>query len=47
MTGQSPVIVAGGTIYAFTLFIVMVIAIISGWGRDYEGSNRESLKQKK
>jgi Na+/H+ antiporter NhaC len=46
MTGQSPVIVAGGTIYAFTLFITMVVSIISGWSRDYEGPNRESLKQK-
>jgi Na+/H+ antiporter NhaC len=45
MTGQSPVAVAGGTIYAFTLFITMVVSIASGWGRDYEGSRGESVKQ--
>jgi Na+/H+ antiporter NhaC len=45
MTGQSPVVVAGGTLYAFTLFITMVVSIASGWGRDYEGSQGESVKQ--
>ncbi len=45
MTGLSPVAVAGGTIYAVTLFGTFLFAVLSGWGRDYEGKNHESLKE--
>ncbi|MCD8222390.1 MAG: Na+/H+ antiporter NhaC family protein [Clostridiales bacterium] len=36
LTGLSPVIVAGGTIYGFALFVVFLIAVITGWGRRKE-----------
>ena len=36
LSGLSPVVVAGGTIYAFTLFIVFLFAVITGWGRKKE-----------
>lgn len=46
LTGLSPVTVAGGCLYAFTLFGTMVFALATGWGRDYEGENGESVKKK-
>lgn len=36
LTGLSPVIVAGGTLYGFVLFIVFLAAVITGWGRKKE-----------
>ena len=36
LTGLSPVMVAGGSIYAFTLFFVFLFASITGWGRMVE-----------
>ena len=45
LTGLSPLVVAGGTIYAFTLFITMCVAVGTGWGMRYEGPNGEELKQ--
>lgn len=33
LTGLSPVVVAGGTIYGFVLFAVFLAAVITGWGR--------------
>lgn len=45
LTGLSPVAVAGGTLYGFTLFAVMVVAVATGWGRDFEGKNGEAVKQ--
>lgn len=45
LTGLSPLEVAGGTIYAFALFGVMIYAVASGWGRKYEGPNGEELKE--
>ncbi len=36
LTGLSPVSVAGGTLYAFTLFLVFLIASFTGWGRMME-----------
>ncbi len=36
LTGMSPVVVAGGTIYAFALFFVFLAAVITGWGRQKE-----------
>lgn len=36
LSGLSPVVVAGGTIYAFALFIVFLAAVLTGWGRQKE-----------
>ena len=36
MTKLSPVIVAGGTIYAFCLFLTFLVAVLTGWGRRQE-----------
>lgn len=33
LTGLSPVLVAGGSVYAFTLFFVFLFASITGWAR--------------
>ena len=44
LTGLSPVEVAGGTLYAYSLFLVMCYAVITGWGRRFEGENEEELK---
>jgi Na+/H+ antiporter NhaC len=49
LTGLSPVVVAGGTIYGFVLFIVFIAAVLTGWGRkpevetEPEGSAYESI----
>lgn len=43
LTGLSPLLVAGGTIYAVTLFGVLLFAVITGWGRKFEGKNGEEL----
>lgn len=43
-TKLSPLVVAGGTVYAFALFGTFLVSIITGWGRDYEGKNGESVK---
>ena len=32
LTGLSPVVVAGGTIYGFVLFVVFLGAVLTGWG---------------
>ena len=32
LTGLSPVVVAGGTIYGFVLFAVFLGAVLTGWG---------------
>lgn len=44
LTGLSPVIVFGGTLYAFSLFTVFIVSIITGWGRTFEGKNGELSK---
>ncbi len=36
LTGLSPVVVAGGTIYGFVLFFVFLAAVLTGWGRKNE-----------
>lgn len=36
LTGLSPVVVAGGTIYGFVLFAVFLAAVLTGWGRKKE-----------
>lgn len=33
LTGLSPLAVAGGTIYAFALFLTFLFAVLTGWGR--------------
>lgn len=44
-TGLSPLAVAGGTIYAFALFATLLVSIITGWGRRYEGPRGEAEKE--
>lgn len=44
-TGLSPLAVAGGTIYAFALFATLLVSIITGWGRRYEGPKGEAEKE--
>lgn len=34
LTGLSPVVVSGGTIYGFVLFIVFLVSVLTGWGRE-------------
>jgi len=36
-----------GTIHPWMLFIVFVIAVVTGWGRAYEGENGEVVKSRK
>ena len=45
LTGLSPAVVACGTIYGVVLFLVLLAAVLTGWGRRYEGKNGEELKQ--
>ncbi|MBO7358324.1 MAG: Na+/H+ antiporter NhaC family protein [Clostridia bacterium] len=45
LSGLSPLAVAGGTFYGVVLFIVFLVAIITGWGRRFEGKNGEELKE--
>lgn len=33
LTGLSPVVVSGGTVYGFVLFIVFLVSVLTGWGR--------------
>lgn len=47
LTGLSPLTVAGGTLYAYFLFAVMCVAICTGWGRTFESSTGEEIKNKK
>lgn len=44
-TGLSPLAVAGGTIYAFALFATLLVSILTGWGRRYEGAEGEAVKE--
>lgn len=39
----SPVALAGSTYHCIALFFVLLFAVISGWGRKYEGRNGELL----
>ncbi len=36
LTGLSPVVVAAGTVYGFALFVVFLVAVLTGWGRKAE-----------
>lgn len=44
LTELSPLVVAGGTVYAFALFAVMIFSVAVGWGRtqEDEDSSQES-----
>ncbi|MBR2835001.1 MAG: hypothetical protein IKE43_04735 [Coriobacteriales bacterium] len=41
----SIVAVAGCTFYCMALFVMLVISIITGWGRRFEGENGEPVKE--
>lgn len=45
LTGLSPYQVALGSLYSFILFLVLLFAVITGWGLKYEGKNGEELKE--
>ncbi|MCD8122147.1 MAG: Na+/H+ antiporter NhaC family protein [Clostridiales bacterium] len=36
LTGLSPVVVAAGSVYGFALFVVFLVAVLTGWGRKKE-----------
>lgn len=40
----SPVNLAGAALHCWFLFAVLLFAVLSGWGRKYEGSNGEMVK---
>lgn len=44
LTDLSPIDVSKGLIYPMVLFLVLLFAIITGWGLRYEGENQEQLK---
>lgn len=44
LTDLSPVVVAGGTLYGYALFITFLVSVITGWGREFEGENGEPVK---
>lgn len=41
----SPISIAGSTLHCWFLFVVLAIAVITGWGRKYEGPNGEPVKE--
>lgn len=45
LTGVSPAQVALGSIYTVSLFVVFLVAIVTGWGLVYEGKDGEELKE--
>lgn len=45
LSGLSPVQVALGTFYGVALFLVFLVSVLTGWGRDFEGKNGESVKE--
>lgn len=44
LTDLSPLVVAGGTLYGYELFITFLVSVITGWGREFEGKNGEPVK---
>jgi len=40
----SPVSLAGASLHCWFLFVVLAVAVITGWGRKYEGPNGEPVK---
>ncbi len=45
LSGLSPIDVAKGMIYPMALFLVLIFAVITGWGLRFEGQNGEQLKK--
>lgn len=43
LTGLSPMAVAGGSVYAFTLFFTFLFAVLTGWGRKHEVEETASV----
>ena len=35
---------AGASLHCWFLFVVLAVAVITGWGRKYEGPNGEPVK---
>ncbi len=46
LTGLSPVVVAGGTIYGFALSGVLLVSVATGWGRGYENVEEKEGRKK-
>ncbi len=46
-SGLSPVSVAIGTVYPIFLFLTLIFSMVSGWGRTFEGDNKELLTEPK
>lgn len=44
LTKLSPLVVAGGTVYGFTLFLTFLFAVLTGWGRREEKPTHSSAK---
>jgi Na+/H+ antiporter NhaC len=44
LSGLNPVEVAIGMLYPSVLFVVLMFAVLSGWGLRYEGENGEQLR---
>ena len=42
----NPIALAGATFHCIALFAVFVFAVLTGWGREYEGPNGERIKAK-
>lgn len=40
----SPVSLAGASLHCWFLFVALAVAVITGWGRKYEGPNGEPVK---
>ena len=47
LTGLSPFQVALGSLYSFVLFLVLLFAVLSGWGLRFEGPDGEQMKETK
>lgn len=45
LSGLNPYVVAAGMIYTAILFFVLLFAVLTGWGRRFEGPNGEELKK--
>ncbi|MFA5006914.1 MAG: Na+/H+ antiporter NhaC family protein [Candidatus Izemoplasmatales bacterium] len=45
LSGLNPYVVAAGLIYTAVLFFVLLFAVLTGWGRRFEGKDGEELKE--
>lgn len=41
----NPILISAGAFHPIVLFLVFLFAVVSGWGRLFEGQNGEALKQ--